>query len=222
MEGGKFESTYITLTYRPFFPRDQGVQNPSPLLSQDPIILAASPRPSASAGPGSQGLQHPLGQKSRSPVPSSFRGPLPQAPSPSDQRRGSQSLFPGRLRSRALKVSPAHLDPKFARAQPGDSRACGRGPSHDWAVPELQFKKSRGDPTQDRGPGGGSAGKQRGWRSAEAGGLGPHNPHRGISEVMEGRGGEARSAPKSGAGGRTLEALRDGARASRVSGEASS
>ncbi|XP_007953084.1 NF-kappa-B inhibitor delta [Orycteropus afer afer] len=47
--------------------------------------------------------------------------------------------------------------------------------------------KTSGAKTQDRGPGGGSAGEQRGWRSAEAGALGPRNPRHGTPEVIDGR-----------------------------------
>lgn len=48
--------------------------------------------------------------------------------------------------------------------------------------------KTRGAPTLDRGPGGGFAGEERGWRSAEAAALGARNPRHGIREVMEGLG----------------------------------
>lgn len=107
-------------------------------------------------------------------------------------------------------MSSAHSDTRFARAHRGDSRACGRGPAQHWAGPDSPFKNSRGDSVQDRGPGGGSAGKQRRWRSAEAGALGARNQHHGIPEVTGGRGGEVRSTPKRGAGERTPEVRRDG------------
>lgn len=92
-------------------------------------------------------------------------------------------------------MSSAHSDTRLARAHSGDSRACGRGPAQDWAGPESAFKISRGDPVQNRGPGGGSAGKQRGWRSAEAGALGARSQHHGIPEVTGGRGSEVTLGP---------------------------
>ncbi|XP_023397285.1 NF-kappa-B inhibitor delta isoform X1 [Loxodonta africana] len=91
------------------------------------------------------------------------------------------SAFPWRRTSTALQGGSACSVTRFAAERHGDSRVCGRGPAQDGAVPGPSLK-TRGDRTQDWGPGGGSAGDQRGWRSAEAGALGPRHPRHGIPE----------------------------------------